>query len=274
MCSFEGCAAAFALKHHLSRHEKLHSNPKPFGCEWPGCLAAFSKHDQLKTHVAVEHTGEAVHKCPKCAEEFESKAEMKRHDKSKHLGRTYMCGFDGCGESFTKWSAVVAHRKSSHLKQPKSKTLTPSTSTNIFLELYCEECGKGPFKTESSHRQHCKIHSKVPEIPKHACPHCENSKTFASRSSLKAHLLAVHSSEMPFACHLCDKAYGYKKLLKKHFEKAHVNHQSADTENSDNSVKSLLFFKERSLLCPVKGCNRHFFRSYDLIRHTQSMHKF
>lgn len=260
VCSFEGCSAAFALKHHLTRHEKLHTNPKPFECTWPLCEKSFAKHEQLRLHICLEHTGEALFRCDQCqGMEFKTKGEFKKHEKTVHGSRVYVCGVEGCGQNFNKWSLVVAHRKSEHPKK---------SNEAIGNELMmCEECGKGPFKSEASFRQHSKIHL-TPFAPpvKHACPQCE--KEFSSRSSLKAHVKAVHSTELPFVCEECDKAYGYKKLLKRHVEKVHMN----TTQQEANGVEELGFFKERSLTCPVKECRRRFFRQYDLERHMQSIH--
>ncbi len=262
VCSHEGCSAAFALKHHLTRHEKLHENPKPFGCTWPLCGKAFAKHEQLRMHICLEHTGEALFKCEQCdGLEFRSKSEFKKHEKTAHGSRTYVCGVEGCGQSFPKWSLVVAHRKSEHQKK--------SAAGDALNELICEECGKGPFKSEASFKQHGKIHLAPFAAPvKHACPQCE--KEFASRSSLKAHVKAVHSTELPFVCEECGKAYGYKKLLKRHIEKVHLKAEIA--EDSKNTEITEIFFKERSLTCPVKECRRRFFRQYDLERHIQSIH--
>ena len=269
MCSHAECNASFALKQHLTRHEKLHANPKPFECTWPLCGKAFAKHEQLRLHICQEHTGEALFKCEKCdGIEFRTKSEFKKHEKAVHGSRIYVCGVEGCGQSFNKWSLVVAHRKSEHSK----KLVVPAgESVN---SLICEECGKGPFKSEASFRQHGKIHSLPFEPPvKHACPQCE--KEFVSRSSLKAHVIAVHSTELPFVCGECGKAYGYKKLLKRHIEKVHMNTEDVkgDDDTKTDSVTAVdIFFKERSLICPVKDCRRRFFRQYDLERHIQSIH--
>ena len=170
-----------------------------------------------------------------------------------------MCGIEGCGQSFNKWSLVVAHRKSDH---PKKLTNPLDPEYN----LICEECGKGPFKSEVSFRQHGRIHL-TPFAPpvKHVCPQCE--KEFSSRSSLKAHVRAVHSTELPFVCEECGKAYGYKKLLKRHIEKVHMTPVITAAVEVEE-----IFFKERLLTCPVKECRRRFFRQYDLERHMQSIH--
>ena len=271
ICSQADCAAAFALKHHLTRHEKLHEKTKPYECAWPDCRSAFPKHEQLRLHVCEAHTGESLFKCERCSMEFKSKTEFRRHERSvAHGSREYVCGVDGCGMTFPKWSQVVQHRKCEHKKKLDGGECESS--------MFCEECGRGPFKSDSSYRQHCRTHCEptAPNPIKHACPQC--AKEFSSRSSLKAHSQAVHSTELPFACAECGKAYGYRKLLKRHCERNHEDEvqrvvTTATTATAATSATAATaFFKERSLMCPIGACQRRFFRQYDLDRHLQSMH--
>lgn len=204
----------------------------------------------------MEHTGEDLFKCEQCDLGFKSKVEYRRHEKTAHGSRVYVCGIEGCGDSFPKWTLAVRHRKEAH--RPKESISE--------VNLVCEECGRGPFKSEASLRQHLRIHTQSPLQVKHSCPHCE--KEYESRSSLKGHIKAVHSSEAPFECEVCGKAYGYKKLLKRHIEKRHGD----ETANSGAETSSIYFSKERNVVCPMKDCRRRFFRQYDLDRHVQSMH--
>jgi general transcription factor IIIA len=277
-CSFLGCESSFALKHHLTRHEKLHADPKPFACTWPGCLETFSKHEQLRVHVCLEHTGEPAFTCALCDNlEFRDKASFRRHERSVHSGRVYLCGLDGCGKTFPKWSLAVLHRKTEHQTSSAEKI-----NDNDENALMCDECGKGPFKSEASYKQHSKTHSLSPSLIRHPCPLCID-KEFSSRSGLKAHGLAVHSTTLPFVCETCGKGYGYKKLLKRHMERfhsissdnsletiSHPNPSQVSTEAMDTIQN--FHFREKDLPCPIKNCNRRFFRQYDLDRHMQSLH--
>ena len=289
-CSFEGCTSSFALKHHLTRHEKLHKNPKPFACIWPQCTESFAKHEQLRAHRCLEHTGQALYECEKCLIEFKDKAEFRKHMKMLHSGRVYVCGVEGCGESFNKWTLVVGHRKSEH--RNKTNLIFSNGDDENFKHLLCEECGKGPFKSEASFKQHTRTHTRsdIIEGPVHVCLQCD--KLFMSKSGLKAHELAVHSTVLPFLCDVCGKRYGYKKLLKRHIERVHGaddviesnahftdNNCSISISNFDTQAQITMeqiigstYFKERNFNCPVKECRRRFFRRYDLDRHLQSAH--
>ena len=43
VCKFEGCAKGFINRTLLARHERTHSNGRPFGCPQPGCGKAFKE---------------------------------------------------------------------------------------------------------------------------------------------------------------------------------------------------------------------------------------
>lgn len=268
-CSFEGCEKAFALKHHLSRHEKTHLNKKSFACTFDGCAESFSKHDQLRRHICTEHTGEPVYKCETCSLGFDTRSRYRKHQKTAHSGKIYLCGHDDCLAAFSKWSEVVAHRRTEHKK--------------VFV---CSECGKTDFSDESAFRRHLGSHRVVESTPQ-ICPKC--GKDFLSRKSLRAHLLAVHETVRPFSCSICNVSYGYKKLLIKHMERVHSNDRTAlafdeeqpipDTidpklteEFTLHNVVSLQYVEEREIACPVEGCGRRFGRSFDLDRHLKAAH--
>lgn len=264
-CTFEGCEATFALKHHLTRHEKTHLSEKSYVCTISDCQEAFAKHVQLRQHMCQAHKGEPTFKCESCGLGFDSRSRYKRHQKTAHSGKLYMCGHEGCFQTFTKWSEVVAHRKNEHKRI-----------------LICSECGKSSFKSETAYKQHLKSHFEtLEEKAKHFCPQC--GKDFTSRNNLKAHVQAVHSTTLPFACSLCDAAYGYKKLLQKHMAKVHnsscpeelpmtVSPQQLTDAFSLEALVGLDYVNAREISCPVESCKRRFMRQYDLDRHMESTH--
>jgi len=55
------------------------------------------------------------------------------------------------------------------------------------------------------------------------CPFC--GKSFSGSTNLRGHL-AIHTNIREFTCHLCDKAYAYKKDLSEHLMVKHGQVQS------------------------------------------------
>ena len=47
------CDKIFPSRSHLTRHEVVHSNEKPFACEFPGCHKTFSRSDNMKQHYVI-----------------------------------------------------------------------------------------------------------------------------------------------------------------------------------------------------------------------------
>ncbi len=58
ICPWPGCGRAFARQHDCKRHEKLHSNSRPFSCE--PCGKMFDRMDALNRHLRSEGGAECV----------------------------------------------------------------------------------------------------------------------------------------------------------------------------------------------------------------------
>ena len=75
-CDFEGCTKGFNSPKGLKRHSMVHTNERPFQCEF--CASRFKSRIHLKTHTRV-HTGETPFMCAKCGNRFKFAATRDNH---------------------------------------------------------------------------------------------------------------------------------------------------------------------------------------------------
>ncbi|VEL36064.1 unnamed protein product [Protopolystoma xenopodis] len=78
-CEAAGCGKRFARVDELKRHQRTHSDQRPFPCTL--CDKAFTRSDHLTTHRRT-HTGEKPYKCDLCERQFARSDERARHKKT------------------------------------------------------------------------------------------------------------------------------------------------------------------------------------------------
>lgn len=56
-CPFPNCTKTFSTSGHLSRHNRIHLNLRPYRCTYPGCGMGFTRGDNMRQHLK-KHKGE------------------------------------------------------------------------------------------------------------------------------------------------------------------------------------------------------------------------
>ncbi|XP_054167596.1 zinc finger protein 62 homolog [Oppia nitens] len=102
-CDVDGCGKSFYRRAHLNEHTTyLHSNDRPFACEWPGCDKRFKLMENLKQHREI-HSGV----------------------------RKYRCDFDGCNKTFITATGLDSHKRFIHRKDRPYGCSWPGCETRL-----------------------------------------------------------------------------------------------------------------------------------------------
>jgi general transcription factor IIIA len=166
VCDFEGCGTVLANKYSLKKHISRMHNPEiyPFKCN--ECSQGFHRKRQLQEHSYL-HTGEPAYSCDKCERKFTTNYQLNKH---KRWHRTYDCK---CGETFNRWSLILAHKK-----------LCPETAAK------CNICDK-TFKEKRNLKNHIEsVHLDKKLVFKCSYPDCK--RFYYYKKNLKYHILNFH----------------------------------------------------------------------------------
>ena len=145
------------------------------------CSKVCSTSAELEAHYGSMHLDNPNNVCHSCQKPFASRHGLQHHIKAVH-GKTLTC--DICNRQFGYQHKLAAHKKL-HLAD---------------RAFACTECDRR-FKDRAGLTCHMRMHGEKPEL----CSDC--GRRFAHVASLREHKKRVHSTDRPFKCQLCDKAF-------------------------------------------------------------------
>jgi hypothetical protein len=207
------CNKVFDRPYRLTRHIQIHDPNRPrVTCQV--CDRSFTRHDTLESHMMSMHSDERPYHCqyPSCKKNFATQSALVNHVKVHTDGKPYKCL--ECDSSFTLLLEYKLHMRQAH---PDTKNLrcgdcyrvfpdTESLETHRSVEhlLECEICGKS-FARLAYLQLHVQIHS---GDSVYNCKFC--SQGFDSEYAYKQHMKTHPENQRNkkgFHCQLCDKTF-------------------------------------------------------------------
>ena len=184
ICDEIDCNFKTIYKNNLVLHKQIHSNVKPFKCDFDGCNKTFTTKGSLKKHKEYIHGNTSLlYKCPidSCNKSFKHKDILKNHMKT-HSDNCYSCDWPGC-----EYSTNVEHNLKMHRRKHQS--------ANNFV---CDwpECVKR-FKTKENLYQHTRVHLNDKRYVCH-WPGCEFRTVHLH--SFSQHM-KIHTNDKRYVCH-------------------------------------------------------------------------
>ena len=136
------------------------------------------------------------HKCDNCDKLFKSKRSLRCHMKYMHSDNAETHSCPECGKEFSRKTNLNAHLKALHSAESETHT--------------CPECGN-EFSNKSNLNFHIANFHQLTDV--HECKLC--SFKSGKLSNFQRHMTS-HSSERPFKCSKCEKAFKDKRTLWQH----------------------------------------------------------
>ena len=133
----------------------------------------------------------------------------------------------------------------------------------------CQMCDK-TYTLKGSLYQHERTHS----TDKHKCEYC--GREFNQKHQLKSHIITKHSTERPYQCKVCEKAFPMKHILLMHMKGHGEKSFKCETCGKGFATKVLLVEHVRThdphSTYPCTYCDKAFAHGTNLKRHIQYWH--
>ncbi|PAA68757.1 hypothetical protein BOX15_Mlig008259g1 [Macrostomum lignano] len=171
------CPGRFTKLHSLFYHQ-LHFHS---ACRCPVCECVFFDTQAAEKHVAEEHPGCEIYRCPRCVRRFSMLEGLRQHWNDEHSRSAFKCPF--CSRLFLQERFLTRHVRLMHpcqlARQPKRCPQCPQVldtaealrrhltvahnSDPMSGRLRCGVCGRY-YKNERSLRQHQDSHRPLPAL--------------------------------------------------------------------------------------------------------------
>lgn len=103
------CSKTFAERIALVRHERVHTNERPYACS--ECDARFKVASNLIDHRENKHKNARAFACRECEFRCNIASKLERHIMSRHrVYKMYFC-VRGCGRKFARLDDLQRHLK-------------------------------------------------------------------------------------------------------------------------------------------------------------------
>ena len=275
-CEFPGCSLRFKCKYYLNSHKRKHETDpetrKPHRCKFSKCEYRAAVKGTLKNHIEAKHTPSKPRNvsCPLCPKLFNSGGALKSHVQT-HV-RELRLSCTHCNFSTHSQGSLRIHVKTVHEKP---------------MTYFCkfQNC-KYSTKNFGTWKSHGRTHDPDPKVRRPLPCNFPNCKFRAScRANVRQHILARHNPErtMDFMCSLCSKAFYTSAGLKSHVNSCHTNetvYSCSQCSYASYSSKSLRYHTQKkhragdscskNLVCELCGYRAN--QKYLMDSHKMNLH--
>ena len=137
ICQF--CEKEFKTMFNLKRHERVHTNEKPFLCKH--CGKSFRENKHMKLHENI-HKGIQPFACNTCGKKFNEFRVLSDHQWTHTGEKLYSCKF--CNKKFTRKTTRNNHEKIEHTgeKRYPCQNCDENFKNKYFLQQHLSSCNK------------------------------------------------------------------------------------------------------------------------------------